>query len=93
MVGQKSVVGERIEEKVQRIMHNNEPITDGAPQNFTDPKDGVPPEFDIRTSRWDLATEAKDAEHKTRIAKREGMTITPEAKGDVPGGTEGEGKV
>ena len=36
--------GEQIEEKVRRIINNNEPITDGAPIIFTEKKDGVRPE-------------------------------------------------
>ena len=47
--------GEQIEEKVRRIVNNNEPITDGAPIIFTEKKDGVLPEYNIRTDRWDIA--------------------------------------
>ena len=43
--------GEQIEEKVRRIVNNNEPITDGAPIIFTEKKDGVLPEYNIRTDR------------------------------------------
>ena len=39
----------QIEEKVRRIVNNNEPITDGAPIIFTEKKDGVLPEYNIRT--------------------------------------------
>jgi len=85
--GVKSVAGERIEQKMQRILHNKEPITDGAPQNFTEVKDGVRPEFDIRTDRWDIAVEAMDGVHKNRIAKREEAAKTAEGKAD--GATEG----
>ena len=35
--------GETIEQKVNRIVNNNEPITDGAPIIFTERKDGVLP--------------------------------------------------
>ena len=50
--------GEQIEEKVRRIINNNEPITDGAPIIFTEKKDGVRPEHNIRTDRWDIALDA-----------------------------------
>ena len=50
--------GEQIEEKVRRIVNNNEPITDGAPIIFTEKKDGVLPEYNIRTGRWDIALDA-----------------------------------
>ena len=33
--------GEPIEHKVERILNNGEPITDGAPEIFTERKDGA----------------------------------------------------
>lgn len=49
--------GESIEEKVARITENNEPITDGVSIIYTKRKDGVQPQYDIRTDIWDLAQE------------------------------------
>ena len=63
--------GETIEQKVNRIVNNNEPITDGAPIIFTERKDGVLPEYDIRTDRWDIAITAMDKVNTDRIARRE----------------------
>ena len=37
--------GESIEEKVQKLIENNEPITDGAPIIYTEKKDGVLPQY------------------------------------------------
>ena len=51
LVYNNSVEGETIEEKIRRITNNKEPITDGAPLVYTDRKDGVRPEYDIRTDR------------------------------------------
>lgn len=65
-----SMEGETIEQKIQRIVNNKEPITDGAPVQYTERKDGVRPEYDIRTDRWDLAVEAMDKVSKQKIAKR-----------------------
>ena len=42
--------GETIETKVNRIVNNGEPIKDGAPIIYTERKDGVLPEYDIRTA-------------------------------------------
>ena len=42
---------ESIEEKVRRIVNENEPIEDGAPIIFQERIDGVKPEFNIRTDR------------------------------------------
>lgn len=52
--------GESIETKVRRILDENEPIKDGAPIIYTEMKDGVLPEFNIRTDRWEIAMQAMD---------------------------------
>ena len=44
---------ESIEEKVRRVVNQNEPIEDGAPIIFQERGDGVKPEFNIRTDRWE----------------------------------------
>lgn len=66
-----SYEGEYIETKIERIVHNNEPITDGAPLIYTDRKDGVLPEYDIRTDRFEIAIDAMKKVAKTNIAKRQ----------------------
>lgn len=65
-----SVEGESIEVKVQRIVENNEPISDGAPIIFTDRRDGVLPAYDIRTDRFELAIDGMDYVAKSNLAKR-----------------------
>lgn len=65
-----SEVGELLITKVERVMKNNEPITDGAPIVYTERKDGVRPEHDIRTDRFELAIDATDVNTKGQIAKR-----------------------
>lgn len=66
-----SVEGEPIETKIERIVNNNEPITDGAPLIYTERKDGVIAGYDVRTDRWEIAIEAMDKVQKAKIAKRE----------------------
>jgi len=66
-----SIEGETIEAKIRRVTNNKEPITDGAPIIFTERKDGVKPEYDIRTDRFELAVEATDLMTKTHLSKRE----------------------
>lgn len=61
--------GERIENKVARILSNKEPITDGAPEIYTDKKDGVGAQYNVRTDRWELATEATDLKLRNDAAK------------------------
>jgi hypothetical protein len=63
--------GETIEQKVERILDNKEPIKDGAPLVYTDRKDGVMPGYNIRTDRWEVAVEAMDKVAKNVAAKRE----------------------
>ena len=67
--------GETIEQKVNRIVNNNEPITDGAPIIFTERKDGVLPEYDIRTDRWDIAITAMDKVNTDKIARLQSVEI------------------
>lgn len=66
-----SYKGETIEQKINRIVNNKEPITDGAPIIFTDRKDGVKPEMDIRTDRFEVAIEAMNHVAGSHQAKRE----------------------
>ena len=66
-----SYVGETIEQKIVRVTTTNEAIKDGAPLTYTDRKEGVLPEFNIRTDRFDVAIEAMDKVSKTMRAKRE----------------------
>jgi len=68
--------GETIEEKVERVVNNGEPIEDGAPAVYTERKHGVRPEHDIRTDRWEVATDAMDAVQKSTKAQREKKGIT-----------------
>lgn len=78
--GIESEIGETIETKVRRITENKEPITDGAPEIFTERKDGVLPSTNIRTDRWEIATDAMDAISKNNQAKRDARMQEREAK-------------
>ena len=61
MMPVETYVAESIETKVRRIMDENEPITDGAPIIYTPLEDGVKPEYNIRTDRWEIATVQQEA--------------------------------
>ena len=63
--------GETIEQKMERILHNGEPITDGAPEIYTERRDGVGAQYNIRTDRWEVATDAMDLKSKNVQAKRD----------------------
>lgn len=86
MVSVECYEGESIETKVRRIMDENEPITDGAPIIYTPYEDGVKPEYNIRTDRWQIAIEAMDKVSNYEASK---YVKTQEAPGkgiEVPEG-------
>lgn len=66
-----SYEGETIEQKIQRVTNNKEPISDGAPLIYTERIKGVEPEYDIRTDRFEVAIDAMDKISKSHKAKRE----------------------
>ena len=70
--------GETIEQKVDRVVNNGEPIEDGAPRIFTERRDGVGAQYDIRTDRWEVAVDAMDAVAGSLRAKREMKGVTKE---------------
>lgn len=91
--GVPKVDGETIEEKVERVVNNGEPIEDGAPNVYTERKNGVRAEHDIRTDRWEVATDAMDAVQKSTKAQREKKGITKEdiVGNEVDGEDKGKG--
>lgn len=76
-----SYVGETIEEKVNRIVNNKEPIKDGAPLVYTDRKDGVMAATDIRTDRFEVAIDAMDKVHEIKLGQRKKRMEEKEGKG------------
>lgn len=86
-----STEGERIEIKCARITKNREPIKDGAPIIHTERKDGVLPEYNIRTDRFELAVEGMDYVHRSHLAKRdERHNPKTEEKPANPAGNDGK---
>lgn len=80
-----SYVGEPLEEKIFRMLNNKEPIGDAVPLTYTDRAEGVGPEYNIRTDRWEVAVDGMDKASKTwqaqreqRIGERTYDTMTPE---------------
>lgn len=74
--------GEPIEDKIRRILDENEPITDGAPIIYTEKKDGVRPEFNIRADKWDIAIQAMDKVSNYEASKYLQAGETTEIKAD-----------
>ncbi len=87
--------GETIEQKMERVLENGEPITDGAPEIFTERKDGVGAAYNIRTDRWEIACETMDRVHGSARAKREekaaktDMKVVKDDGDDKVNGTDG----
>lgn len=79
--------GETIENKIERVTTNKEPISDGAPLVYTDRKDGVLAGYNIRTDRFEVAIDAMDIVAKSVEAKRDhkaNMKVVKEDGGAEP---------
>lgn len=63
------VEGKSIEQKMRETTLNGQPIDNAAPLIYTDRKDGVLPQYDIRTDRWDIALQTTDKVARTQAAK------------------------
>ncbi len=92
--GVEKVEGETIEQKMERVLENKEPITDGAPEIFTEKKNGVGAAYNIRTDRWEIACEAMDKVSGSIQAKRENQAkmeiVEDGAESPEVTGTDGE---
>lgn len=64
---------ESIEAKMKRVITSGEPIKDTAPATYTEAKDGVQPDYDIRTDKYEYLVEGHDAVAKTKRAKRDNV--------------------
>ena len=77
-----SVEGESIETKIERMMQNKERPETTAPLIYTERSEGIGAAFNIRTDRWEIATEAKDKIHRSAIARRESKADMKVIKND-----------
>lgn len=66
-----SYVGESIELKVEKLVQNKEPIPGDVPLTYTERKDGVKSETNIRTDKWDVAAEAMDKAYQANQSRRD----------------------
>lgn len=81
--------GEPLVDKIRRIKNDNEPIKDGAPVIYTNPKDGVLPAYNIRTDRWEVAADAMDKISAQKLAERSGKVVDFNTGKEVDGGGDG----
>lgn len=71
--GFKSYSAESLEAKLRRVKSNGDAIKDKAPLIYTDRKDGVLPDYDIRTDKYEYLVEGYDKAAKSKRAKRDGV--------------------
>lgn len=71
--------GESIEEKTAKITETNAPIEAISPMIYTERKDGVQAEYDIRADKWDIAQNAMDSIGKARQERRQKKSSSEEA--------------
>lgn len=83
-----SYEGEPLETQLEKITTQKTPIDATSPIIYTERKEGVKPEYDIRTDRWEIAQEAMEQVSKTNIAKRDSTGKTEETSGEPTQGTE-----
>lgn len=58
-----------IENTIAVMMENKEQIKAESPMIYTEKKDGVLPQYNIRTDKWDIAQKVMDRVNREKIAK------------------------
>nr|WAE43668.1 MAG: hypothetical protein [Microviridae sp.] len=92
--GREMYTGETIEEKIRRIMEDKEPVdNEGVQLVYSARADGVLPETNIRTDRWDLATEAMDIASKAKKAQRDDKEAKEKLAKEAKEGMKKEGTI
>ena len=84
----KSYVADSLEVKLRKVLQTKEPIEQTSAVIYTERKDGVQAQYDIRTDRFEIAIEAMDRVSKSSRAKRDGFSkpleeVTEPGKGEV----------
>lgn len=69
--------GQSMEEFLRKAIAGKEPIQATAKITYNDRKDGVLPQHDIRTDRFDMALRATDKIHATQAAARKTADFGP----------------
>lgn len=69
----KSYAADSLEIKLRKVLQTKEPIEQTSPVIYTERKDGVQPQYDIRTDRFEVAIEAMNKVTKSSRAKRDGV--------------------
>lgn len=72
--------GEPLSWKINRAMTTGEPLDMCVSSIFTKRSDGVQPQYDIRTDRFEIAREAMRLTNRAEVAKRMEIGIKQETK-------------
>lgn len=72
--------GQSIEQFIRKARAGGEPIQATAKITYNDRKDGVLPQHDIRSDRFEIALSATDKIHASEAAKRNSMDFGEMAK-------------
>lgn len=75
-----AIEAQRLEDKIADLVNGNGSIEETAPLIYTEKKDGVSPSYNIRTDRFEVALDAKDAIQRMSRAKREEKPGSEESK-------------
>ena len=82
--------GTSMEEFLRKALNGNEPVQATAKMTYNDRKDGVLPQHDIRTDRFELAMMATDKIHATQAAARHKADFPEMEKSAVEAAKKGE---
>lgn len=87
----KNEEGETLITKIQRILDENEPITDGAPMIYTPKQEGVRADCNIRTDKWEIAMNAMDKVNNYKLSQylKKGEAEVPNVSDKKAEGGEG----
>lgn len=75
--------GESLELFLRKQVNSKEPIQATAKIGYTERKDGVLPQYDIRTDRFEYAMQAMNKVHATNAAQRKAIDF-PEKTNETP---------
>lgn len=78
--------GESLEEFLRKATQGKEPIQATAKVTYNERKDGVLPQHDIRTDRFELAQMQTDTYHRTRAAAQKGQDFPEQPQAPYAGG-------
>lgn len=74
-------IGESLEDKLARMLTNKEPIEATEPMAYSGENDGVAPQFNPRTDRWEIAREAMQNVKSMQEAQKAAELAKTESKG------------